>query len=186
MKPERELREAVSRSRDEGFRQLFQQYSGYVYTIVWNRISSVGTREDAEECVSDIFSDIFLHFEQIGEGKLHSYIRTVTKRTAIDKFRSLSAAPDTVSIDGTEMQEAVSERDVEQDYDKLALRRVLLDAIQELGEPDAGILMMKYFYGLRSDEIARAVRMNPVAVRMRASRAMKRLRKLLDEKDISL
>ena len=49
---EHELRALIGRSRDEGFRQLFQQYSGYVYAIVWNRISSVGSREDAEECIS--------------------------------------------------------------------------------------------------------------------------------------
>lgn len=186
MRPESELRAEISRSRDEGFRQLFQQYSGYVYAIVWNRISSIGTREDAEECVSDIFSDIFLHFDKIEEGKLHSYIRTVTKRTAIDKFRSLSALPDTVSIEDQEMQEALSGRDVEQDYDALALRRLLLDKIQSLGEPDATILMMKYFYDRKSDEIARTVHLNPVAVRMRVSRAMKRLRKLLNEENITL
>ena len=140
MKSEPELRDAVRQSRDKGFRQLFQQYSGYVYAIVWNRISSVGTREDAEECVSDIFSDIFLHFDEIEDGKLQSYIRTVTKRTAIDKFRSLSASPNTVSIEEQEMQEVLSELDVEQEHDAAELRKVLLDKIKALGEPDASIV----------------------------------------------
>ena len=181
MKSEPELRAAVKASREEGFRQIFQQYCGYVYAIVWNRISGVGTREDAEECVSDIFSDIFLQFDRIEEGKLQSYIRTVTKRTAIDKFRSLSASPDTVSIEEQEMQEVLSELDVEQEYDAADLRRVLLDTINALGEPDTSIVMMKYFYELKSDEIAKTVHMSPAAVRMRLSRAMKRLKNLLND-----
>ncbi len=184
MKSEPELRAAVKASREEGFRQIFQQYSGYVYAIVWNRISGVGTREDAEECVSDIFSDIFLQFDRIEEGKLQSYIRTVTKRTAIDKFRSLSASPDTVSIEEQEMQEVLSELDVEQEYDAADLRRVLLDKIKALGEPDTSIVMMKYYYELKSDEIAKTVRMSPAAVRMRLSRAMKRLKKLLSNEEM--
>ncbi|MBQ4464591.1 MAG: sigma-70 family RNA polymerase sigma factor [Oscillospiraceae bacterium] len=185
MRSESELRTAISRSREEGFRLLFQQYSGYVYAIVWNRICTVGTREDAEECVSDIFSDVFANFDRIGNGKLQSYIRTVTKRTAIDKFRSLSAQPDMVSIEEQELQDALSEENVEQDYETIALRRLLLDQIHALGEPDATIIMMKYFYERTSNEIAAVVHLNPVAVRMRASRAMKKLKKLLSDNNIT-
>ena len=183
---EHELRTLIGRSRDEGFRQLFQQYSGYVYAIVWNRISSVGSREDAEECMSDIFSEIFLHFDRIEDGKLQSYIRTVTKRTAIDAFRRLSNLPEMLSIDDEEAQEVASALDVEQAYDESALRQILLDKIQMLGEPDATIIMMKFFYDRKSDEIAKAVHLNPVAVRMRVNRAMTRLRKLLNDENITL
>ena len=183
---EHELRALIGRSRDEGFRQLFQQYSGYVYAIVWNRISSVGSREDAEECMSDIFSEIFLHFDRIEDGKLQSYIRTVTKRTAIDAFRRLSNLPEMLSMDDEEAQEIASALDVEQAYDESALRQILLDKIQMLGEPDATIIMMKFFYNRKSDEIAKAVHLNPVAVRMRVNRAMTRLRKLLNDENITL
>ena len=61
---ESELRLAVSESQKEGFRILLQQYHGYVYAIVWSHIGKVGTREDAEECVSDVFADIFFQFEK--------------------------------------------------------------------------------------------------------------------------
>ena len=64
---ESELRSAVNESRKEGFRILFQQYKGYVYAIVWNRICKVGSHEDAEECVSDVFTDVFRQFDQIEE-----------------------------------------------------------------------------------------------------------------------
>ena len=146
MRSESELRSLISRSQKDGFNVLFQQYYGYVYAVVWNRISGAGTPEDAEECVNDIFIEVFRQFDEIEPGKLHSYIGTVAKRRAINCFHRLTARPPAVSIEEQEMEMAVSEDSVEQDYDNAALRQVLLDKIRLLGEPDATIIMMKYFY----------------------------------------
>ncbi len=178
---ESELRFAVSRSRRDGFKALFQQYHGYVYAIVWNHISKAGTHEDAEECVNDVFTDIFLQFDQIEAGKLQSYIRTVAKRKSINCFHKLTSKPPSMSIDEQEFETAASDEDVEQDFDKAALRQVLLEKIKMLGEPDTTIIMMKYYYDRKPDEIAQSVHLNGAAVRKRLSRAMKRLRKLLEE-----
>lgn len=174
---ESELRSLISRSQKDGFRALFQKYHGYVYAIVWNHICKVGTHEDAEECVCDVFTDIFLQFDRIGEGKLQSYIRTVSKRKAIDCFRRLTARPPTEAMDAQEM--IPSDEDVEQDCDKKALRQLLLDKIRMLGEPDATIIMMKYYYDCKTEVIAKTVHLNQAAVRKRLSRAMKRLQELL-------
>ncbi|HAJ96735.1 MAG TPA: RNA polymerase subunit sigma-24 [Ruminococcus sp.] len=181
MKSESELRSLISRSRKEGFRNLFRQYHGYVYAIVWNHISKVGSHEDAEECVSDVFTDIFLQFDQIEEGKLQSYIRTVSKRKSINYFHRLTAKPLSISMDEPEAETAVSGENIEQDYDKTVLRRILLDKVKLLGEPDTTIIMMKYYYDYKPDEIAESVHLNRTAVRKRLSRAMKRLAKLLEE-----
>ena len=58
--------------------------------------------------------------------------------------------------------------------------------IEELGTPDSVILIQKYYYDKSSKEIAEMVGINAAAVRVRCGRAMKRLRKLLDENDITL
>ena len=178
---ESELRSAVNESRKEGFRILFQQYKGYVYAIVWNRICKVGSHEDAEECVSDVFTDIFRQFDQIEEGKLQSFIRTVAKRRAINCFHRLTAKPAAVSLDDPDIGDVSSAVDIEQEHDKAELRQKLLDRIKALGEPDTTIIMMKYYYDSSPAEIAKAVHMNRAAVRMRLSRATKRLSKLLKE-----
>lgn len=178
---ESELRLAIVRSKKDGFKALFLQYYSYVYAIVWNHIRKTGTHEDAEECVSDVFMDVFGQFDRIEEGKLQSYIRTVAKRRSIDYFRRASIKPSSVSMDEQELETAVSAEDVEHDFDNAALRQILLDKIKLLGEPDATIILMKYYYDCKPDEIARAVQMNRAAVRKRLSRAMKRLAKLLEE-----
>lgn len=185
MKSESELRAIIRRSREDGFKALFSQYSGYVYAIVYNHIRAVGTREDAEEAVSDVFSALFRSLDQIEEGKLENYLRVIAKRTAIDTFRRLSAHSEaSLDEDGT-WQEAVSEEDIEQDIERAALRQTLLAAIRSLGEPDATIIMMKYFYDCTADEIGKVVGMNRITVWTRLSRARAKLRELLADEDIT-
>ncbi len=183
---EGELRLVVRENRKAGYKALFQQYHSYVYAIVYNRIRNAGSHEDAEECVSDVFLDVFRQFDQIEEGKLQSYIGTVARHKAIDCFRRLTAKPTAASLDGIDTETAAVETDIEEDYEKAALRQVLLDKIKLLGEPDASIILMKYYYGCSPEEIARTVRMNRPAVRKRLSRAMKRLQTMLTEEGYTM
>ncbi len=172
-----ELRALIGRSEKEGFRALFNEYRAYVYTVVWNRIGQVGSQEDAEEAVSDVFADVFLHFPEIREGSLQGYIGTVAKRTAIDCFRRLSAHGP-----GEELPETVPDpSDVTDAGERAVLRDQILRAVESLGQPDASIILQHYYYERSYHEIARALRMAPAAVRMRAGRALKRLRTLLGE-----
>ena len=77
---EQELRRRITASEKDGFRLLFEQYHAYVYHIVWNRIHAVGSPEDAEECVSDIFAELFRHFGEVEEGALKGYLGVLAKR----------------------------------------------------------------------------------------------------------
>ena len=55
----------------------------------------------------------------------------------------------------------------------------LLRLIESLGEPDSDIIIQKYYYNMNSNEIASKHSMSPEAVRMRCSRALKKLKELL-------
>lgn len=172
-----ELRALICRSEREGFRALFREYRAYVYTVIWNRIGLVGSQEDAEEAVSDVFADVFLHYADIREGSLQGYIGTVARRTAIDWFRRLSSQKD-----GEPLSEDVPDSsDVADAGDRAVLRQQLLRAVESLGQPDASIILQRYYYDRSYNEIAWSLKMAPAAVRMRASRALKRLKTLLGD-----
>ena len=76
---------------------------------------------------------------------------------------------------------AYSDTDISGEYEKAEQAEKLLNLILSLGEPDASIIIQKYYYDRNSVEIAKMTGLNPVAVRMRLSRALKRMRKLLEE-----
>ena len=87
---------------------LFNEYFNYVYSIVFNKLRSCGTKEDIEECVSDVFAAVFEKYEKNGfsSGSLNGLIGTIAANKAISYFRSLSAKSKyTAEIDETALSE---------------------------------------------------------------------------------
>ncbi|MBR4200184.1 MAG: sigma-70 family RNA polymerase sigma factor [Oscillospiraceae bacterium] len=176
---ERELRALTDRSQEDGFRAIFQQYHSYVYAIIWRRICAAASKEDAEECVSDVFAEAFLHFAEIHEGALQGYLATLANRTAIDCYRKLTVRGSAVSMDDDTVQSIASEENVAEQCEEQAVSSELLQAVRSLGEPDATIILHRYFYDRSASEIAETLHMQPVTVRVRMSRALKRLKTVL-------
>ena len=179
-----ELRTLYSTSVSDCHRALIKEYGRYVYAIVYNKLRGCGTNEDIEECVSDVFADIFMkcEFDLSSDNDIKYLIATIAKRKAIDSFRSLTAKENHITdTDEEEMRELVSDFSVDEHVDRSELRRVLLDKIDELGEPDSTILIQKFYYNRNSKEIAESVSMTAVAVRQRCARAMDKLRTKLVE-----
>ena len=185
----RELAVMMRKSSAACHKALVKEYGRYVYAIVYNKLRGCGTNEDIEECVSDVFADLFVKYEldEAYENDIKYLIGTIAKRKAIDSFRRLtSSAAHFTDTDEEDMQVLASDFSVDEHVDRKELRRVLLDKIDELGEPDSTILIQKFYYNRNSKEIAQSVSMSAVAVRQRCSRAMDKLRTMLVEIGISL
>lgn len=162
-------------------RALFDEYYSYVYTVVLSKLHGY-SHEDVEECVSDVFAEVFMSLDGGGySGELKGFICTVAKRRAIDSFRKLSAGKRSffVSLDDDEFSKIISDNNIEEDTEQSDLARLLLEKIESLGEPDSTIIIRKFYAGENSGQIAAALGMKPSAVRMRSTRALKSLKKLL-------
>ena len=184
-----ELKELFHESPEECHRELMREYGKYVYAIVFNKLRSCGTQEDVEECFCDVFTEIFLKFEYDDSmiNNIKAYIGTVAKHKAIDRFSSLSAANShSVYIDEEEMAGLVSDFRVDDHFESSELRRILIQNIKELGEPDSTILIQKFYYNRKSAEIAKTVSMTASSVRSRCTRAMEKLRGKLAEAGITV
>ena len=177
-----QLYELVSSSQEDGFRALFMQYQGYVYKIVWGMLRETGTPQDAEDCVSDVFLQVFLHFQEIRGTSLKAYIGTVAKHRAIDCARRLGTVK---RYGGDEFPEDTpSGENVERFVEETDRNKQLFAAVRSLGEPDATIVIGRYFYDRKPADIAKGLHMTPVAVRVRLNRALKKLRKLLSDEGL--
>lgn len=177
------------KSPDNAYNALFESYCDYVYAIVYNKLRSVASREDIEECVSDIFADVFFGYNKENDngGDMKGYIGTVAKRRAINAFHSITARQNRFSGDSEEEMNFIGdETDIEADSDMTETREILLSKINELGEPDSTIILQKYYYDRSSGEIAKLLSMKASAVRMRASRALDKLKTTLAAAGITL
>lgn len=183
-----ELRALMQKSAEVAHRRIFDEYSGYVYSICANKLKSCGTNEDIEECVSDSFADIFRYFdsESNRNGDLKGIIGTIAKRTAVDYFRRLSRSNDiTVSIDDENFKPLPSDNRVDIETEKAEMREIIFRCIKKLGKPDSQIIVYHFFYGKTSKEMAALLGQSDWSIQKRLSRAKKKLRQLLCEAGIN-
>ena len=180
----RELADLMQKSSVDCHKALVKEYGRYVYAIVYNKLRCCGTNEDIEECVSDVFADVFMkcEFDISSENDIKYLIATIAKRKAIDSFRKLTVTVShTTEIDEDDMKELISDFSVDEHVNRSELRRILLDKIDELGDPDSSILIQKFYYNRSSKEIAQNLSMTAGTVRQRCARAMDKLRTKLVE-----
>ena len=130
--------------------------------------------------MGDVFSAVFISYDRNGkfDGDLKGFIGTIASRTAIQMYRKLVRHSDTVYLED-ELNETADTERVEERTERNAMQRTLLRLIKSLGEPDSDIILQKYYYNMNSNEIADKHSMSPASVRMRCSRALKKLKDLL-------
>lgn len=184
-----EYRKLIRENKDKAHRKLFDEYFNYVYTVVYNKLRSIASREDIDECVSDVFSDVYSCYDMDIEleGDIKGFIGTIASRKSISYYHRLrNKNLCSIFIEDSSIIIFPSDDDVAKTAEQSELRRILLELIDSLGEPDSSIIIQKYYYNRKSNEIAKLLSLSPVLIRVRCSRAIKRLRKMLSDMDITL
>ena len=184
-----EFRRAAKSSLENAQRMLFSEYFNYVYTIVFSRLRSCAGREDIEDCVGDVFADVYMYYDDSRElsGDISGFIGAVARRKAADVYNKLTRHSfGRISIDDEETANIEAPDNTEEAVEKKERNGALMHCIELLGEPDSTIILQKYFFMRSSAEIAELVSLTPEAVRVRCSRALKRLREKLTAMSISI
>ena len=159
---------------------LFEEYVGYVYSIVYNKLRSCAGHEDIEECVGDVFFSVYQNYEKSEsfDGDLKGFIGTIAARKAINKFHSITLHSGRTTSMEDEVLEIADNENIEE--------KTLLDVIRSLGEPDSTIVLQKFYFNESSAKIAEKLSMTSAAVRVRCGRAIKKMKKLLEAQGITL
>ena len=181
-----EYRQLLSTDQSKAQKNVFNEYLNYVYTIVFNRLRSCGSREDIDECVIDTFKDIFSSYEDkpTATDDMKGFIATVALRKSAAYYHSLCKKTKSISLDDENTAVIPSMENIFEEAEMNETRRILLRLVESLGEPDSTIIIQKYYYGRSSREIAKFVSLSPAMIRVRNSRALKKLRKMLSDNDI--
>ena len=166
---------------DRGLEQLVGQYTGLVYSIIDQKLSAIGTKEDVKECVSDVFMEFYTQRERIdlGRGSIKAYLAIIARNKGIDLYRRLArAAAHNICLedDIEQIQALVSP---EQEAIHKEQKKLLFQAISSLGEPDSEIFVRKYYIGQRTKEIAEVLNIRENTVDKKISRGLKKLRVML-------
>ncbi len=168
-----DLLQMLRENTEDGLRTLIHQYGGYVYTVVRSKLQGTGSEQDIEETVSDCFVMLwqYLTAHPEAEVNLRAMLAVIAKRQAINRFYSLTRQPVCESI------EALLEPPHTDAPDE---RILLIESVKSLGEPDAEIILRRYYFGQTSKEIGEALDLKPNTVDQKISRGIKRLRDVFE------
>ena len=179
MRDEELIRQIIERN-EYAMDSDMQRYSRLLWKIAGSVLSGPGSSEDTEECVADVFIQLWQRPEDFdpSRGSLKSYLSTVERNKAIDRFRRLSRHP------ALELNEEILGSDPDPS-DLLALRErseMLAAAVETLPLPDRDIVVRRYCYGQKPGEISKAMDLPVKTVYNTLQTAKARLRSVIAER----
>lgn len=163
----------LKKKKEDALEFIADKYFGFVKRVVYKVLGPLHNEEAMEECINDIFLAVWKHSEKFegGEEDFKKWIYKVSKFQAIDYYRKLTKRTE-VSL---EDECAGQEESAEEHFVINETREELLALINTLEPTDQKIFMMKYFLGIRSEEIGRQLGLSRTAVDNRVYRGKKKL-----------
>ncbi|MGL5151589.1 MAG: sigma-70 family RNA polymerase sigma factor [Clostridium sp.] len=172
----------LSTNKNKGMNILIDEYSALVYTIISNHLESSLSNEDIEECVSNVFIDVFKNIDKlnINNGTIKGFLSIVAKRRAIDMYRKYSKKNNLVVSYDSLYEEPFGEfNDISSHLRDKELSSLILNSINELNEIDKIIIIKKYFLKESSKDISLSLNIKVNTIDKRASRALSKLKSKL-------
>ena len=172
----------ILRSGDKGaFFRIIEAYNKLLWVIVGGVLNGVGTSEDIEECISDVYVTLWRNPKAYnpGKGPLKTFIAVAAKRKALDRYRQLTRVKiveldDAIHSSDDDLLEYIAQRE---------LYTELYEAIHSLKEPDKEILIRRYFFDEKPSGIADKTSLPVKEVKNRLYQSKLKLKEILQAKE---
>lgn len=170
MNDERLIR-AIAARDEQAMGRVMEHYSRLLWSVAARVLQGVGTEEDLEECVADVFVFLWMNPEKFdpARGNLKSYLAMVARSRALNRCRQLSRHDAVALEDLPPSREPAAEMAVAGDP-------ALHDSIDALREPDREILIRRYYHDEKPREIAAGLALPVKQIENRLYRAKRFLR----------
>lgn len=169
----------IKRDPERGMEELIRTYSGLVRSVVSGRLSARGFCEaDIDACTADTFSDFYMGLDKYDpeRASVKTWLCVIAKNNATDAIRKRSRESKVVPLDEAVETTVPDDFSLEGSFEDKQQREELIAAIIALGSPDREILIMKFFLGLTSKNIAEELHLSVSNVDTRTHRAIAKLR----------
>lgn len=135
--------------------QLYDRYARIVHAIAYK---SLGSTEESEEVVLDVFSQIWrtAHRYDPARARVDTWLFMLARSRILDRLRSLqrSTKTETASIGAAQIQSGKTSVDPVEDALVLERRDHVLAALSKLPREQRQVIELAYYKGLSQSEIA--------------------------------
>ncbi|MCJ7840054.1 RNA polymerase sigma factor [Lederbergia sp. NSJ-179] len=165
---------------------IFETHYQEVYRAVYFMVKD---QYLAEDLTQEAFIKAFQNLHKLKSGtKMKAWLVTIATRTAIDHIRKVKKRNDYLTDDvyilDRNSNRNCSGSPVEGKVERRVLKQLIKQCISVLKPPTyKEVLLLKFEYDLKEEEIAEVLNISPSAVKSRLHRAKKKLRKELQNYD---
>lgn len=172
---EKNIIDAIKAGDEQAMQKIICRYSRLLWSIVGAVLSQVGTTEDMEECVADVFIDLWEHLQKYDEsrGGLKAWLSVIARNKAIDRYRQKTKIQ-TIPLEETVLAQMGVEPEMEN-------REGLQEALAELTEEEKEILLRRYVYQQKPKEMAVALGLSVKQIENRLYRIKAKMRKQMEQ-----
>lgn len=148
----------------------------------------LGSREDAEECVSDTYLNAWNAIPPERPDHLFAYLARVCRNLALDRLDWKNAKKRQAHVVAltAELEACIPDPRREQDLDGEAAGALLTAFLEGLPEEARLVFLRRYWYGDTVREVARRYGYSESKVKMTLLRARERLRSYLEGEGITI
>jgi RNA polymerase sigma-70 factor (ECF subfamily) len=162
-----ELMNRVAAGELDYLRLLFDRYHTWIFNFFLQKLRD---RELSEDLTQNTFYKVLKNKNSYNGGRFVSWIFQIARNLGNDHFRKVKQMQPT-----TALEEAGELADLPESGEQLAILQL---AMQQLGESDRELLILSRFKGMKYAQIAEMMGLSEANVRIKAHRAIKRLRTL--------
>ena len=172
--------------RDESAFQMIREQYGALCSQIAYRMT--GSREDAEECISDMLLGVWDSIPPQRPENLRAYLTALTGRIAIKKYEhshrlKRGGTQFTAALD--ELSEILpADTQVEREIEQRELTAALTAWLRTLSPDNRRIFMQRYYMSESVQKIAEENQMGVSAVKMTLLRLRKRLKEHLRKEEL--
>lgn len=169
---------AGDQQRDK-YEVLYITHGKVLFAIGWGILKDEHLAGDAlQECFLKVFLNMD-RIEEIDSSRTRAYLATIMKSCATDLYRKEKKRRDVTEWDDASLDRIEDDFNVEEILARGELTEALYREIGKLKDLDRNLICLKYFYGYADRELAKLVGLSEGNVRVRLTRAKKRLAEFL-------
>lgn len=170
---ERNFVKRLQRQKEDALEFVVDTYLPIIKGITYKVLTPLNDQGVIDECINDIFLSIWNNSRKFKGDTIdfRKWICTIAKFKAIDYYRKVSKEVE-VSSDYMDVNADLS---AEEEVILLEDRTELIKLINQLGPVERDIFIMKFFLGLKTEEIAQKLGLSNAAIDNRVYRGKKKL-----------
>ena len=175
---EEQLINLIKKRKPKALEKVMDLYMNFVCGMAKGILLSVGSEEDVEECVQDVFLDAWNNIEKFNpqRGRFKTWLLILCKSRALNKRKALINKGKVIELDE---KLTSSKENLEENYLAREGKENVIEEIKSFNAIDKEIFVRRYILEQSIEEICSVMKLSRQAVDNRLWRGRKQLRESL-------